>query len=427
MPAARRPRGGGAADDTARLLALAQEGQARADFLVRAGDVLGSSLDYHRTLREVARLAVPILADWAVVDIVDANGARRLAVAHVDPAKVELARGVTERYPFDPNAPAGAGEVLRSGRPHLYPEITDAMLRAAARDAGHHALLVELDLRSGMRVPLAVRGCVLGVMSFFAQGTRRFGRDDLALAEELARRAAVAVDNARLYEEAQRAIRARDEFLSVASHELRTPLTALELQLGGLARRAAGTDERTKNKLAVIARQVKRLEVLVENLLDVSRVMAGKLQLELDECDFAHVVEDVAARLTDSARKAGSALRLDLEPCRGRWDRSRLDQVVSNLLSNAIKYGANAPVDVRLRCEAERAELRVRDHGIGVPLEDQARIFERFERAVSHRQFGGLGLGLWIARQIAEAHGGIIAVDSKPGAGAEFIVTLPRA
>ncbi len=225
----------------------------------------------------------------------------------------------------------------------------------------------------------------------------------------------------------QEAVRVRDEFLSIASHELRTPLTSLELQFSSLQRSSTWADERAQSKLATIGRQVDRLTALVESLLDVSRVMAGRFTLELEPVDLGRLLEEVLGRFRAQAAKVGSELVLSLpEGVVGQWDRLRLEQIVTNLLSNALKYGPGKPIEIGVTADADVVTLRVRDYGMGISPGDQARIFERFERAVSQRHFGGLGLGLWIVRQIVLALGGYISVRSQPGQGSEFMVTLPR-
>jgi PAS domain S-box-containing protein len=229
----------------------------------------------------------------------------------------------------------------------------------------------------------------------------------------------------------RRAVQLRDEFLSVASHELRTPLTALGLQLEGLQRLlgadAAPDRTRVARKLDMAIRQSDRLGTLVEGLLDVSRLDAGGLQLHRERFDLRELVEDVAGRLAEVAARARSELRLQLgEAVTGTWDRSRLDQVLMNLIGNALKYGAGEPVEVSVGAAADQAEVRIRDHGIGISPADVDRIFGRFERAVPTEHYGGLGLGLYISSRIVQAHGGAIAVERPPGPGAAFVVRLPR-
>jgi PAS domain S-box-containing protein len=233
--------------------------------------------------------------------------------------------------------------------------------------------------------------------------------------------------------ELQQAVRVRDTFLSIASHELNTPLTSLKLQIQALERQAATaplkglTYGSLEPRLRMIDRQLGRLTKLVMELLDISRITSGRLKLELEELDLSALVKDVVLHASEDLRKAGCELRLEVAPgVTGTWDRLRLEQVLANLLSNAIRYGQGAPVVVSLTGDARTARLVVKDYGIGIAAEDQARIFEQFERASSQRHYGGLGLGLWIVRQILDSMGGTIQVASEPGQGAAFSVELPR-
>ncbi|AKI99199.1 PAS domain S-box-containing protein [Archangium gephyra] len=405
-------------------------------FLAEASALLATSLDYEDTLRRVASLTVPVLADWCGVDVVDERGRmRRLINVHRDPEKVRLSEEIHRRYPIDPNATSGAPRVLRTGEPELIPEISDEALAHYARDAEHLRLMRELGLRSYLTVALRSRERVLGTLTLVrAETARRYGQEELRLAEELARRAAVAVDNALLYREAQKAIGLRDGFLQVAAHELRTPVTALKLNVQALVastRKEEAWSERTVSRLTGLERGVGRLGVLVDELLDVSRITSGRMVLRPEELDLAELVREVAGRFRSEAERGDCVLRVRVPgPVAGRWDRLRLEQVLSNLLSNALKYGAGQPVEVTLSTvpstSGERVLLRVRDEGIGMESAVQARIFERFERAVSDRHYGGLGMGLWITREIVTAMGGTIQVESAPGQGATFTVELPR-
>jgi signal transduction histidine kinase len=229
------------------------------------------------------------------------------------------------------------------------------------------------------------------------------------------------------------AVRARDAFISIASHELKTPISALQLHIGRLVRasrlgrRELLEPERVVPQLERIDRDVDRLAVQIDGLLDVSRITAGRLELELEDVDLAEIVRTCAGRFVDERAASRSELRVRLAgPIVGRWDRLRLEQIVSNLLSNAVKYGAGKPIDVEATATKDTATVRVHDRGIGIAPEDQARVFQRFERLVSPRQYGGFGLGLWIVRQIAQALGGTIHVQSELGEGSTFVVELPR-
>jgi PAS domain S-box-containing protein len=226
------------------------------------------------------------------------------------------------------------------------------------------------------------------------------------------------------------AVKVRDDFLSIAGHELRTPLTALQLQVESLQRLAAREEAppaRLVERLGKMAQHVARLEGLISELLNVSRITAGRLEIHLEQVELVALVADVAERFAPQLAAAGCTLAIDApREVTGEWDRHRLDQVITNLLGNAIKYGEGTPIAVTIGGTDEHARLEVRDQGIGIPRADQERVFERFERAVSDRHYGGLGLGLWITRQAVEAHRGTIRVESKPGEGTTFFVELPR-
>jgi len=225
------------------------------------------------------------------------------------------------------------------------------------------------------------------------------------------------------------AVTARDEFLAVASHELRTPLTALQLQLQTVTRGplAATLDDRVKARLGKAEVSLSRMVELVTELLDVAKMKSGRIELKRERIDVVVIVREVAQRLLPSLREAGSELTLELpEQLDGQWDRSRLDQVLTNLLSNAIKYGDGKPIEIRVAEDDGWMIVSVRDRGIGIAPEDHSRVFDRFERAVSERHYGGFGLGLWIVRRIINAMGGTIRVESALGQGSRFEVRLPR-
>jgi signal transduction histidine kinase len=234
------------------------------------------------------------------------------------------------------------------------------------------------------------------------------------------------LERERLLARANEAVALRDDFLGVASHELRTPLTSLRLQLRGLER-SVPEGSREHGRVAAAERSVLRLQALVESLLDVSRLSAGRLELSLSQADLGRLVQEALERLAPLFGAAGSPVHFHAPepPVLGMWDVPRLEQVLVNLLSNAAKYGAGKPVHVAVREEAGRAWLTVQDEGIGIAPEVLPRLFGRFERGVSSRHYGGLGLGLYISRQLVEAMGGHIAVASAPDRGATFTVTLP--
>ncbi|MDB4970183.1 MAG: two-component hybrid histidine kinase [Myxococcales bacterium] len=417
--------------DNARLYREAQHGQTVMTFLAEASAILGSSLDYETTLQTVARLVVPRFADWCAVEILEEGAIRQVAVAHVDPAKVELAHEFQKRYPPNPNAQTGTPQILRTGASELYEEIPDELLVRGARDDEHLRMIRELGLRSALSVPLVARGTTIGALSLiWAESGRRYSRDDLLVMEELGRRAGTAVDNARLYRESQAAIRLRDEFLSIAGHELKTPLAALQLQVNSLVRGAErGTLtqdlDRLKQRLLKTEAQGARLDRLITELLDVSRITASRLTLQTQELDLSQLVTEIVERFGDDFKRVGSEVKLTVAPSvMIQGDPPRLDQVFTNLISNAVKYGQGEPIEIELARNAEHVRFTVADHGIGIDPESQKRIFGRFERAVSERNFGGFGLGLWIAKEIVVGHGGTITVASKVGQGTTFTVEL---
>jgi len=244
------------------------------------------------------------------------------------------------------------------------------------------------------------------------------------IARDIRERRRAESEREQLLREAQQSVQMRDIFLSVAGHELRTPLNALKLQLHNLGRRLAAPKHR--EAIAKAQAEVDRLTSLTARLLDVARMAAGGFNVEKASMDLSELVHEVASRFEPSATRAGSEIRVETPgPVIGLWDRAAIDQVVTNLLSNAVKFGDGGPIDVRVERNGMTARVRVRDRGPGVAEADRARIFERFERGVSERSFGGLGLGLWIARQVVTAHGGRIRVDGAPERGATFLFELP--
>jgi len=422
--------------------------QARLELLLQASERLGRSLDYEATLADLATLLVPRLADGYVVDMVDEHGAiRRVAAVDENPAQAANVEKLKHLGAVNPKAPEGIQRLLAEGVSRVNERITPEGLRAGARDDQHFALLMALDLSSGIIVPLKDRGRAIGLLwLYYARSRRTYTAADLPLVEEMAARAALAIENARLYREAQEAIRTRDDFLAIASHELRTPLTSLLLRVQGELRRVhrdpgyAPTHAEHEAWLAAASAQVSKLAHLVEELLDVSRMTSGQFRLAAEEeVDLTAIVRGATGTLAEEAVRRGSALDVRGEPgIVGKWDPMRVEQVVIALVSNAIKYGDGKPFDVVVTREhgaapggaamgGEVAVITVHDHGIGIDVAHQGSIFERFERRVSSRHYGGFGVGLWVARQIVEASGGQIKVESGIGHGATFRVELPIA
>jgi PAS domain S-box-containing protein len=393
-------------------------------YLSRATTVLSESLDYSATMARLAQLLVPELADWCMVGMLENDEFHTLAVAHVDPGKVALARSLQTGRPLLSDSPLGISAVLRTGKSRVVTDITDEILVAASHgDDQRLATLRQLGLCSSMTVPLKAHERILGVMMLIgAESGRRYDEQDLALAEELGRRAGIAIENAQAYREARDAIRLRDDFLSIAGHELRTPLTALQLQLQSVdvafdRGQVASDPDRWATRVHKTVGHAHRLQRLIDELLDVSRITSGRLTLERQEMDLEELWREVIERYAGEASRSGSQVSFESAGTTvGRWDRARIDQVLTNLLSNAIKYGAGKPVRVALKGGDGCVRSSVRDEGIGIEPAAQARMFGRFERAVSERHYGGFGLGLWIVRELVEAHGGTVGIREPAGA-----------
>lgn len=382
----------------------------RRDLLARSAAALGTSLDEEERAQTAVRGALE-LGEWSMLEVLDDER-----------ASVWLAGPGLPRSPWrgEPSTalttpavatcrfselPVAWAAQLPEGWPGRDRTCTALPLRAQAQRIG---LLVIVHGPDRSRPSLA----------------------DRSLFVEYARLVSVAIENARLYRQAREAVAVRDEFLGVASHELRTPLTSLRLQLQRALRLIARHDdaERLEGVVEGAERQVRRLSALVDGLLDIARIAHGQLALELEEVDLLEVAREVVDRLSEEISTSGC--RVDLQApdgVRGRWDRLRVDQVLTNLLTNALKYGRGRPITIRLRATGAQAFLEVEDEGIGMTPEAAARVFDRFERAVSARRYAGLGLGLYIVRQVVEALGGHVGVTTAEGVGSTFTVELPLA
>jgi PAS domain S-box-containing protein len=410
----------------------ADHARQQAALLAEAGTALSASLDYEVTLKAVARLAVPSIADWCAVDMIGERGAlHRVAVAHVDPAKVALAETLLERYPQDPATPGGIHEVIRTGRPAFASRIPPALIDAAARDDEHRLILRELQLTSYMCVPLMAQGKAFGAITFVsAESGREYSEGDLRFVQELATRASLAVENARAYARASEASRLKDEFLATLSHELRTPLNAV-LGYARMLRLGSMEGEKARSALEVVERNATALKQIIEDVLDVSRIVTGRLRLNVETVDLPAVLQDSCATVLPAAHAKGVRVETVVDPLTApvSGDPDRLQQIVWNLLSNAIKFTPRGgKVQLRLSRVDSHVEITVSDTGRGIDPDFLPFVFERFRQgdATFSREHGGLGLGLAIAKQLAELHGGTISAASDgPGRGATFTVKLP--
>jgi PAS domain S-box-containing protein len=418
--------------DRKRAEAQAARMAERDAFLAQSTLTLAQSLDYEEALKKLAGLAVPYLADYCAFDVIDTAGnVVGLATAHVLREKAEIAEDIRARHD-DGDAPTSPQHVMRTRTAAFIRDVTDEMLVAIARgDKERLARVRSLGLVSYLCVPMCAHDRVLGAMTVAtAESGRRFSDDDVRVANDIAARSAMAIETAQSYQQLQSVNRLKDEFLATFSHELRTPLNAVlgyarMLQSGAIAK------EKVPQALDVIDRNATALAQIVEDVLDVSRIVLGKAKLRVQPTDVTAVVEDAVATVKPAADAKG--IRLTLVPGDGTTmvagDHSRLQQVVWNLLTNAVKFTPRGgEVDIRVVQHESHVTIVVSDTGIGFPPSFQPHLFERFRQAESGttRTHGGLGLGLSIAQHIVEMHGGTIeAASGGEGKGATFTVALP--
>ncbi len=367
----------------------AQAAAARAGLQAEASRLL-ASLDHASAFVSLAHILAPGFADGCAVDLLEPDGSLR-------------------RVAFAPDCAEAAA-------------LPSCALEATTRVA-------EDADRARLGVPLAVAGRLLGAIRLCRDRARGFSAADLALAEDLAGRASLAIEIARSYRRAEDALRARDDFLSVASHELRTPLATLQATTDALIAGAHGAippESPLARPLGSLGRQARRLSRLAGQILDAIALSTTGLDLHLAEEDLSAIAATVVAHLrADRVRPPGEVTLSTPGPVLGRWDGARITQLVGSLTSNALRYGAGKPVAVAVERRGDRAALTVRDHGVGIAIERLPLLFDRFERAGASRACGGLGLGLYVDRGIVERHGGTIGVESRLGEGTTFFVELP--
>lgn len=412
--------------------AAAEQAERRAAFLAEVGMVLDDALDYETAFQKLVRLTIPRLADYCLIDEMEADGGtRRIARAHVDPEKQKV---LWDRVRHAPEADPDHHPIMKvigRGQSVLVGEVTDEVIDTIAHDASHRVILTEvLRLHSFMIVPLVARGRVLGLITFaFSDSGRRYGPAELALAEEMARRAALAIDNARLYGQAQQAVRAREGVLAVVSHDLRNPLAAILLNTSTVLELSTeGTlDPWVAESLRQTIALVSQSNRLIEDLLDVSRAANGGITLIRAPLDLRDLALRAERMLQPLARDRGLSLSFTLPdaPVPVHADGDRVLQVLSNLVGNALKFTPQGGrVEVAVEGGRGCARVSVRDTGVGIAADELEQVFDPFRQAGDGDR-RGVGLGLPIARGIVEAHGGRISAASEPGAGSRFTFTLP--
>ncbi len=410
----------------------AEAAQKRSAFLAEASDVLGTSFDYHTTLEQLARLAVPRVADYCVVDVVEGEaGFERLGVAHVDPAKEKLLRQETHFATGVVSRDHPVVRVITEAKSWLVREVDPTILATTALNETHFGILQEVAPRSLMTVPLVASNKVLGALTLVSsESGRRYDENDLALAEELARRAALAVDNARLFNEAQQATRARDEMLAIVAHDLRNPLNTVAMSASLLLEGFKAAERPLEQKqLVIMRRATERMSRLIQDLLDVKRMEQGRLAVDPRAQTIGAIVQDAIEMLRPLAEAQGLALEDEIPADLPKVlaDPPRVQQVLSNLVGNAIKFTPRGGrIMLRVRPDAAEVSVAVIDTGPGISADQLPHIFGRFWQA-SRSDKRGIGLGLAIARGIVEAHRGRIWVESRVGEGSAFYFTLPVA
>ncbi len=397
-------------------------------FLAEAGELLASSIEYEPTLQSVARLAVPTLADWCVVFIADEQGALSgLELVHADPSMQPVLDQLRD-LPLDPTRPHPVFTAIETGEPELIERVDERYLRAISTDSRMYEVYTRLRLRSLLTAPLIGHGHTGGAIGLFS-ASRRFTRDDVPIVRELAARAGLAVENARLYGAAQRAVRARDDVLSVVTHDISNTLTAIRIGTGLLLRKVPAAERAQGGwaHLEAVLHSVAQMEKLIEHLLQVKRLEAGQYPLHRQPEPIGEIITEVVDLYAPQAADQSITLQAVLEAALPAVDvdRTRVVQVLSNLVGNALKF---TPAGGRITIEAVRSEaemiVRVRDTGRGITPEELPHVFDRFWQS-KHHGIAGAGLGLAIARGLVEAHGGRIRVESELDVGTTFSFSLP--
>ena len=419
-------------------LADAEAARRRVTFLAEAGTLLSAARGYEARLSSLARVAVPFLADFCAVDVVeDERRVRRLAVAHVDPGVEQRIHELGEACPMGPDGASPFWEALRTGRSLLVRDVDSLWLLGQGTSVDTRALVRELRFLSAMAVPLVARGRTLGAL-VLASSAMSYGADDLALAEDLARSAALAVDNARLYRDERDAVRLREEVLATVSHDLTNPLAAVKGRARLLHRQAIREPDARLSAVTVGLMQIDNAAThaldIVGDLLDATRLEAGRpLELERGPIDLVRLAREAAETSRYLAPQHAVEVVADADELVGMWDGRRLERVLENLLSNACKYSPEGS-PIRIVVEAHRdgagawAVVGVQDQGLGIPAADVPHVFDRFFRAGNVRgRIPGTGLGLAGARRIVEQHGGTLTVETREGHGSTFVARLPRA
>ncbi len=401
--------------------------------MAHASQALAGTLNYPDTIEQVGQLAVAHLADWCALDLVDGDWVRRSSVIRPNLADGCDRQKLADSWMLDRRGDGALAEVIAAGQPRLYCDLPELLVAQAIASPGRVAVIRQLGCKSAMVLPLVARGRKIGAITYVSAGSpRRFGPAELALATDLAHRGAMAIDNARLYEESQTALRHRDQFLAMLAHELRNPLAAV-FSAVELMRQSAEDRQILCRAEEVIERQGRHMARLMDELLDISRLTHGKIELRRSVLDLRELIQEAvdACRALTASRQHRIVLELPADPLWASVDPTRLDQVLTNLLHNAAKYmGPGGTIHVSACVELGGIVLRVCDTGAGISAADLPHIFDLFvqaDRSLDRAQ-GGLGIGLTLVRHVVELHGGSVTANSAgEGCGSEFTVRLAAA
>lgn len=405
------------------------------NFLADLTSALISTVDPSQVINKVVDKALPFLADGCMVDLCENNQIQRLVSKHINPKIQVLMDELTTKFPPNLDSPQPTSRAIRMGTPELMEVVDHNIILRNTYNEEHAQIIKNIGIKSHIAVPLKIRGKILGAINLFVTGERaHFNQKDFSLAEEVARIASVAIENAKLYKEAKDAIQLRDDFISMASHELRTPITSMGLQLEVLR---SLVDDITRNSdapglmkkfIESTNGQLQRLTRLVDDMLDISRISAGKLSLKIKVVNICDIVHGVVERFQDQLKNLNYEMNVDCpEKVMTSCDPDRIDQVITNFMTNAIRYGNKNPIHLKLHETGSEVIISIRDQGRGIHASDHERIFKRFERSHTSQDVNGLGLGLYINQQIVQEHGGRIELTSALGEGSTFTVYLPKA
>ncbi len=402
-------------------------------FLSSASKILSSSLDYHLTLASIGKLIVESVADFCTIDILE-NGKLTRVVVRMSDRKKNIEAQEFYDFPSDPKNKNATYDVIKLGKPIIISKVNNKWINSVSKIQEERELMKKFNFSSFMFIPLQSRGQVIGVMTIGSiQKGFSYSDADAIFIKELADRAGITIDKAKLFTEAQEAIRIRDEFLSIASHELKTPLTSILLSLQLILRRLeksthkSAESEEILKAVEISITQSKRMSRLINDLLDVSLIASDYFQIDPEEVNLTGLLKDVEMKFEVilAHKKIELIIKENEENIIGYWDRVRIEQVISNLISNALKYGNSKPILVKTEIQKDCVLIKVKDRGIGIRPEDKDRIFKVFNRGLDVKGYKGIGVGLFISKKIVDAHEGELIVNSTPGNGTTFTVKLP--